>query len=189
MTGRLLCIAAGAVSLLCVSESALAHHSFTSEFDPNQILRIQGTVTEVSWTNPHVALKITVKDSAGPTIWTVHGDSPVNLVRNGWTRQTFAIGEQLAVCGYAGKTSANGHKMSGEQVTLRSGAQLTFSTTNIKSCLSPSVSRTNPTPPLTNPVGTMKNPVAPMANPVMPMGNPIGPAGNPVGPIVSPTRQ
>jgi len=181
MNGRLLCIAAEAVSLLCVSESALAHHSFTSEFNPNQILRIQGTVTEVSWTNPHVALKLTVKDSAGPTVWTVNGDSPVILVRNGWTRQTFAIGEQLAVCGYAGKTSANGHKMSGEQVTLRSGAQLTFSTTNIKNCLSPSVSPTNPTPPLTNPVGAMKNPVAAMANP-------IGPAGNPVSPVVSPTR-
>src|SRR5262245_37815126 len=98
MTGRLLCIAAGAFSLLCASERALAHHSFTSEFNPNQILTIQGTVTEVSWTNPHVALKITVKDSAGPTVWTVHGDSPVTLVRNGWTRQSFAIGQQLAVC-------------------------------------------------------------------------------------------
>jgi hypothetical protein len=182
MTGRLLRTAAGAVSLLCASESALAHHSFTSEFNPNQILTIQGTVTEVSWTNPHVALKITVKDSAGPTVWTVHGDSPVSLVRKGWTRQTFAIGQQLAVCGYAGKTSANGLKMSGEQVTLPSGAQLTFSTTNIKSCLSPSVSRSNPTPMVTNPVGAMKNPVAAMANP-------IGPAGNPVSPIVSPTRQ
>ena len=187
MTGRLLRIAA--VSLLCVSEWALAHHSFTSEFNPNQMLTIQGTITEVSWMNPHVALKVAVKDSTGPTVWTVHGDSPATLGRNGWTRQTFAIGQQLAVCGHAGKSSADGHKMSGEQVALPSGVQLTFSTTNIKSCLSPPVSRTNPTPPLTNPVGTMKNPVAPMANPVMPMGNPIGPAGNPVGPIVSPTRQ
>ena len=74
MTGRLLCITAGAVSLLCVSEWALAHHSFTSEFNPNQMLTIQGTITEVSWMNPHVALKVAVrKDSTGPTVWTVQG--------------------------------------------------------------------------------------------------------------------
>ncbi len=107
-----------------------------SEFNPNQMLTIQGTITEVSWMNPHVALKVAVKDSTGPTVWTVHGDSPATLGRNGWTRQAFAIGQRLSVCGYAGKSSADGHKMSGEQVALPSGAQLTFSTTNVKSCLS-----------------------------------------------------
>ena len=180
MRGSVLCSAVVVFGLL-VPRQTPAHHAFASQFNPNKMLMITGTISEISWTNPHVALKITVKDSAGPTVWTVHGDSPVTLVRKGWTRQTFAIGQQLAVCGYAGKTSANGLKMSGEQVTLPSGAQLTLSTTNIKSCLSPSVSRSNPTPMVTNPVGAMKNPVAAMANP-------IGPAGNPVSPVVSPTR-
>jgi hypothetical protein len=86
-----------------------------------------------------IVLKITVKDSAGPTVWTVQGDSPVTLARNGGIARPSSLDSNW-LCVDSGKTSADGRKMSGEQVTLPSGAQFTFSTTNIKSCLSPPVS-------------------------------------------------
>jgi hypothetical protein len=182
MRGSVLCTALNIIFVLSVPVPARAHHAFSSEFNPNKILLINGTISEVSWTNPHVAVRITVKDAAGRSeLWTIRGDSPALLERNGWSRRALVVGQPVSVCGYEGKSGQ--HEMSGEQVALASGVRLPFATTDAKSCLRVDVSRaagtrtSNSTGSMTNPVGTMGNPIAPMGNPIPPMGNPIGPIG------------
>jgi hypothetical protein len=196
MRGRILCTAAGIVSVLLGFSNISAHHSFSSEFNPNKVLMVNGTISEVSWTNPHVAIKVAVKDPAGRSeLWTVRGDSPVLLEKNGLSRRAFVVGQPVAVCGYAAMRGQN--EMSGEQVALASGARMQFSTTEVKTCLRVALrvnepqAATHPTATasrglMTNPVGAIGNPILPMGNPILPMANPIPPMTNPVDPAGNP---
>ena len=51
---------------------ALAHHSF-SMFDQEKVVKLDGTVKELEWTNPHSWLRIMVEDQAThqPRQWSI----------------------------------------------------------------------------------------------------------------------
>ena len=79
---------------------AAAHHS-TTMFDHAKVISIAGTVKEVHWTNPHVAIFVygTSKEGGGePTMWLLEMTSPGNLVRaGGWTRTAVRPGDRVTV--------------------------------------------------------------------------------------------
>jgi hypothetical protein len=82
-----------------VSIQALAHHS-TTMFDREKVLTITGSVKEVQWTNPHVAIFIygTVQDGDTPSLWLMEMTSPGNLVRaGGWSRNAVKVGDKVVV--------------------------------------------------------------------------------------------
>ena len=64
MQGLLIAVLVAAFTLY-VDHNAEAHHSFTAEFDRNQPIEIQGVVTKVEWTNPHVWVYVNVEDENG----------------------------------------------------------------------------------------------------------------------------
>jgi hypothetical protein len=81
------------------SIQALAHHS-TTMFDRTKVLTISGTVQEVQWTNPHVAIFVTgiINNGEAPTLWLMEMTSPGNLVRaGGWTRNVVKAGDKVVV--------------------------------------------------------------------------------------------
>jgi hypothetical protein len=183
----------GIVAFLCMPAAAIAHHAFSAVFDANKVVAIQGTVASISWSNPHVAVQILVGDVPGHlTLWTVRGDSPVTLARNGWQKNFLAVGQPVAVCGYEARKPTRGNReMSGEQVVFGNGVAMVFATTDVRTCLQvlPSTKHSGdsqgaaPTASLS--VGSARNPIGPTSSPVFPMTNPIAPMGNPVGPAVS----
>jgi hypothetical protein len=90
-----------ALSALVATSSmqALAHHS-TTMFDREKVYTITGTVQEVQWTNPHVAIFIngTLKEGDSPTLWLMEMTSPGNLVRaGGWSRNVVKAGDKVVV--------------------------------------------------------------------------------------------
>ena len=179
MRRRLLCTGVAVVSVFLVTRHVCAHHAFASAFDPDKVVTLTGRISELSWTNPHVAVKVAVRNAAGRSeLWTVYGDNPAALERNGWNRRALVVGQQLTVCGYHARAGRN--EMSGEHVALAGGVGMLFATTNVKACLiNPSqAQRANP---------TSRNPIAPIRNPVGAMGNPIPPMGNPIGPVIGST--
>jgi hypothetical protein len=75
---------------------AQAHHSFAM-FDFNNTVKMNATVTEFRWTNPHVVLLVEAppKPGAPPQTWSMELTSPGNLTRMGWTRKSFKPGDQI----------------------------------------------------------------------------------------------
>jgi hypothetical protein len=100
------------VGLVLSTASAYAHHSFSSEFDQNQPITLEGTLTKLDWVNPHGFIYIDVKGSDGKVVnWAVETGAPNALLRRGVRKSDFIIGSQIKVQGFRAKSGlpvANG---------------------------------------------------------------------------------
>jgi hypothetical protein len=90
---------AAALALAAAAGPALAHHSFAM-FDPAKRMTIEGTLTTLQWTAPHVILWVQA-DKIGPYdagLWSIEmPTSPGNLGKMGWSRTTIRPGDKLQI--------------------------------------------------------------------------------------------
>jgi len=106
MKMKLAIFAAAMGSLISVAP-VMAHHSFAAEYDAKQPVELKGTVTQVDWTNPHARFYVDVKDTTGKvTNWNLELASPNVLKRNGWTRTSLKVGDEIVVSGSRAKDGA-----------------------------------------------------------------------------------
>ena len=97
-------IATLATLLLLVTAQSHGHHS-TSNFDFEKEVAVSGTVTYMSFTNPHSFIDIDVVDKAGQkSSWKVFATSRVVLQRYGWTPESVKAGDAISVTGHPDKT-------------------------------------------------------------------------------------
>lgn len=90
-------IVAFLAALLAFSAPLVAHHGAAS-FDTSQTVTVKGIVTDYIWTNPHVLLRLDVKEANGTvTGWVVEVWNPVTQSNRGWTRTTFKPGDDVSV--------------------------------------------------------------------------------------------
>ena len=60
------------VSLLLPAARLSAHHGRGATYDMQKELALKGTVSEVMWRNPHIAIFVDVKDAAGKVVrWAI----------------------------------------------------------------------------------------------------------------------
>jgi hypothetical protein len=79
---------------------ASAHHSFAAVFEMNTTREIEGQVTKVLWTNPHIKVFITAADGQN---WEIEA-GPVNLLsRMDIDKSTLKVGETIRAYGNPGK--------------------------------------------------------------------------------------
>jgi hypothetical protein len=91
--GRLLIGAA----LLAAAAGATAHHS-VAMFDQTRKVRIEGTVVEFQWTNPHVWLQVKAPDAKGALVEQgFEIGAPNTLVRDGFRKTSFKPGDKVSV--------------------------------------------------------------------------------------------
>ena len=97
-----------AAALAVTSAGALAHHSFSAEFDANKRLTMTGTVTKIEWQNPHTWFYVDVKNDSGNVAnWGFELASPNLLMRQGWTRSSMKVGDVVTVEAFHAKNGTN----------------------------------------------------------------------------------
>jgi hypothetical protein len=116
----------GALLLGALPRPPAAHHSFAAEFDVNQPVTLEGTITRMEWINPHAWLHVDVKNADGTTsAWMIEGATPNTLLRRGFTRENVKAGTQITIVGYRAKNGAN--RANGRDLVLPDGSRLFMS--------------------------------------------------------------
>ena len=106
LTGGELFVIALSIS---ISSLAYAHHS-GSIFDQNSVVALEGTVSEFSWSNPHVYIHVETVSSTGEiTEWQIETDATPILTRSGWSSASLQPGDQVVVRANPDKNPQRAH--------------------------------------------------------------------------------
>jgi len=91
------------VGLLLGAASLWAHHG-NAAFDMTHSVRMQGTVKDFQWINPHALIHADLKDENGKVAnWKLELGSLGMLSRFGWSRNTVKRGDQVTAEGFRAK--------------------------------------------------------------------------------------
>jgi uncharacterized protein DUF6152 len=90
----------GGLILVAAIAPLVAHHSIAAKFDSARPVTLNGTVTGIDWANPHAHVFINVTEPGGRiTNWAIELESPVDLQKHGWTRNSLRPGDLVIVEG------------------------------------------------------------------------------------------
>ena len=107
MRARTVVVIVGVVAILGQA-GAVAHHSWNTVFSEDKPLVLRGTLSKVELVNPHGWIWIDVKGADGTvTKWGVEGGPPNGLIRNGITKDSLKLGEEIVVRGYGARDGSN----------------------------------------------------------------------------------
>ncbi|MDH3283077.1 MAG: DUF6152 family protein [Gammaproteobacteria bacterium] len=95
-------------AMLGAATVVLGHHSFAAQYDSEQLVNLQGTVTNVEWMNPHTFFYVDVVDAEGhSTNWAVEGGAPNVLYRRGWKPDSLKAGDKVNISGHKARDGSN----------------------------------------------------------------------------------
>ena len=87
------------LGFVALSASLSAHHSWPVSRE--KLVTVKGTVTAVSWMNPHPMISLDVSTADGKVEkWSVGGPAITQMERNGWTPTTLKVGDVITGIGY-----------------------------------------------------------------------------------------
>ena len=112
-----------------MAASAVAHHSFSAEYDSNKPIKLSGKLIEMRWSNPHAWIYINVTGKDGKVVkWAWETGGANALYRRGWRKEDLVAGTELVIDGYQarnGSTTANA-----TSITFKDGRRLFAGSSN-----------------------------------------------------------
>lgn len=94
--------AVAVAALLLLEVPAFGHHSI-SPYDTEALQELEGTVAAIRWRNPHIGLTLRVDGVE----WEVEGDSANAAARQGLTRDSIRVGDQVRIAGWPSTLGLN----------------------------------------------------------------------------------
>ena len=93
---RILIVLLGSVLVLAAGLPLFAHHGRGTTYDSKHQVTLKGTVSEVLWRNPHIAIFLDVKDASGKvTTWAIEHSNVSQLARLGYGKNTVHAGMEI----------------------------------------------------------------------------------------------
>jgi hypothetical protein len=109
--------------------SAVAHHSFSAQFDPRAPIKLTGKVTEMRWANPHAWIYLDVEGPDGTVVnWALETSAANGLTRRGWRKEDLPVGTVLQVEGWQARNGSPTANISA--VTFTDGRRLFAGSSN-----------------------------------------------------------
>jgi hypothetical protein len=100
-----------AVILTLGSIQTPAHHAFYSVYDRDKTVKIEGTLKEFLWRNPHSFVRVEAPDEKGEMqSWMIEWAAPAQLTEKGVSSATLRPGDKIVVTGHPGRVAEN-HRM------------------------------------------------------------------------------
>ena len=99
------------VVVLLSSVSAYAHHSQAAQYDTSKEVKIQGTLVQFQFRNPHTFIKVEAPDESGAMVrWSIEWGGVGQLNGQGVTRTTLKYGDPVIITANPSRTP-NDHKL------------------------------------------------------------------------------
>ena len=91
-----------------LSVTLSGHHSFAAYYFEDQMIDIEGAVSEMAFKSPHAWLHVATRDSAGKeTIYSAEWANPTRLERDGITKDTLKPNDVVRVWGSPSRTPSD----------------------------------------------------------------------------------
>ena len=110
----------GAVLAAGTVGAAFAHHSFAAEFDRDKPVKLQGSVVQFEWVNPHSWIHI----KTGSQVWRIEGGAPSALLRRGWNRNSLPAGTKIIVQAFRSRDGDT--RASAAEISFPDGRELSL---------------------------------------------------------------
>ena len=108
----LILVSFSALTLLTLDSGlTLAHHSAAATYIHGKMVKIEGTLKEFIWRNPHSFMKVEAPDENGERqTWVIEGAAAAVFAEQGVTTNTLRPGDHVIVTGVPGRI-AEDHRL------------------------------------------------------------------------------